>query len=187
MDRVKGSKISGHLGFVKDTYGEEMVRAVIGSMDADDQAALKIVLETGWYPFDLYARLTEAVCHTLSPGDESIYARMGSYSADQTFTTIYKTFRGKDPGDLLRKFVDMHAMRNDPAQMEIENLGVDHCSVLISRPRSTPAVCEVLRAFQQRALELSGAEGARVYENSCSGRGDAYCRFELSWKVAIER
>ncbi|MEW6209229.1 MAG: hypothetical protein AB1631_12735 [Acidobacteriota bacterium] len=181
MGRVKGGKISNKLAFLKDNYSEAMVRQVIDSMDSFDQLALKIILDTAWYEIELYDRLMKAICKIAAGGDESVYTRIGRYSAEQSFTTVYKAFRGKDPEDLLRKMVSMHAMRNDPADMKIVHREAKHCEVRIVEPRSTVAICKVAHAFYIRAIELCGASDVRVKETSCSGKGQPFCQFDLRW------
>lgn len=181
MGRVKGGKISNKLAFVKDNYGEAMVREVIDSMDTFDQLALKIILDTAWYEIDLYDHLMIAICKTAAGGDESVYTRIGYYSAEQSFTTTYRVFRGKDPEDLIRKIVPMHTMRNDPADMKIVHREAGHCEVRIAEPRSTVAICKVKLAFYVRAIELCGAASVEVTETSCSGKGQPFCQFDLRW------
>jgi predicted hydrocarbon binding protein len=181
MGRVKGGKISNKMAFLRDHYGEAMIRRVIESMDAFDQLALKMILDTAWYEIELYDHLMTAICKTAVGGDESVYTRIGYYSAEQSFTTTYKAFRGKDPEDLINKMVAMHAMRNDPADMKIVSHEAGHCEVRIAEPRSTVAICKVALAFYVRAIELCGASSVEVKETSCSGKGQPFCQFDLRW------
>ncbi len=181
MGRVKGGKISNKLAFLKDHYGEAMVRQVIDSMDSFDQLELKIILDTAWYEIELYDHLMIAICKTAAGGDESVYTRIGYYSAEQSFSTTYKAFRGKDPEDLVRKMVTMHAMRNNPADMKIAYYEAGRCMVRIAEPRSTVAICKVAVAFYVRAIELCGASSVEVKETSCSGKGQPFCQFDLNW------
>jgi predicted hydrocarbon binding protein len=181
MGRVKGGKISNKLAFLKDNYGEAMIRRVIDSMDSMDQLSLKIILDTAWYEIELYDRLMTAICKTAAAGDESVYTSIGHYSAEQSFTNVYKAFRGKSPEDLLRKIVSMHAMRNDPADMKIVHQEASHCVVRIIEPRSTVVICKVAHGFYVRAVELCGASDVRVKEISCSGKGQPFCQFDLRW------
>lgn len=183
MAKVKGGKISSKLAFVRETYGEAMVEKIVDSMSPTDKASLKIVLDSAWYPLALYDRLLTTVCDVAAGGDESVYTRIGKHSAEVAFTTTYKAFRGKNPVDLVRKMSSMHAMRNDPAEMEVVSQSENHCTVRISKPQSTVTLCKVSRAFFIRAIELCDGRGVRVLEPRCSGRGDAYCEFNIDWET----
>jgi len=185
MAKVKGGKISSKLAFVKEAYGEAMVEKVLDSMDTAEKSSLKIVLDSGWYPIDLYDRLLLTICDVAAEGDESVYARIGRHSAEKAFTSTYKAFRGKNPGDLVQKMSSMHSMRNDPAEMKVIDQSENHCTVRINQPKSTVTLCKVARAFYIRAIELCDGRGVRVLEPSCSGRGDAYCEFKIDWETGF--
>jgi hypothetical protein len=183
MSRVKGGKISSKLAFVRSHYGEAMVQKVLSSMEPADQIDLKIVLDTNWYPFDLYERLMVNICKVGAGGDESVYARIGRYSADQAFANAYKAFLGKDPADLVKKkIVPMHALRNDPAEMEVVSQQDGQCTVRIVKPRSTVEICKVMQAFIARSFELCGGSAVRVRESCCSGKGDPHCQYDVAWE-----
>lgn len=182
MANVKGGKLSSKLAFVKEVYGEEMVGKVIDSMSADEKASLKMILDSAWYPIALYDRLLIAVCDVAAGGDEAIYTRIGKHSAELAFTTTYRVFRGKNPVDLVKKMSSMHAMRNDPAEMKVVSQSETHCTVRISKPKSTVTLCKVSRAFFVRAVELCDGMSVRVLEARCSAKGDSYCEFNINWE-----
>lgn len=183
MSRVKGGKISSKLSFVKDRYGESKITEVLDSMTVGDQQALAMVLDTEWYALETYDRLVRAICQTVGAGDETIYEKLGAHSAEQAYTSIYKVFRGKDPADLVKKFMNMHSMRNDPSEIEVISKEPGHCIVKVLKPKSTEALCKMSLGFFARAVQLSGGQGTRVRESQCSAKGDPYCQFELTWEA----
>jgi predicted hydrocarbon binding protein len=182
ISRVKGGKISSKFTFLKQEYGDGMVGEVLRSMSPGDQLELKIVLETAWYPFELYERLVLAICKVAARGDDGIYTKMGHHSAQRALTTTYKVFRGKNPVDLLKKLIDMQALRNDPAEMQVVPEGPNRCVVKVLKPKSTLAICKVSKAFYERAVELCGGKNVRVKETQCSGGGSPSCLFDISWE-----
>jgi predicted hydrocarbon binding protein len=181
MGKVKGAKITSKFAFIRDNYGEARIDEVVRSMSASDQIDLKLVLDTAWYPIELYDRLVVSICQRLAGGNQIVYQRMGYHSADLAFNTTYRTFRGKSPDDLFEKMLSMHAMRNDPAEMKIVSRETGSCTVRVVQPRSTRALCKLANAFYVRAVELCGQSNVRVKERNCSGLGDDYCQFEILW------
>jgi uncharacterized protein (TIGR02265 family) len=183
MSRVKGGKISSKLAFVRDQYGERRIAEVLGIMTAGDREAFAMVLDTQWYNIETYDRLVRAICQTVGEGDETIYEKMGAHSAEQAYATTYRVFRGKDPADLVKKFLNMHSMRNDPSEIEVTSKESGHCTVKVLKPKSTEPLCKMSLGFFARAVELCGGKETRVREARCSARGDQYCQFELTWEA----
>lgn len=183
MARIKGNKINSKFAFVRDSYGENTLHKVLNSMPPEDQAALKTVLEGAWYPIELYQRLLLAVCEIAAGGDESVYNAIGRSSAEHAFAKTYKAFLSTNPVDLVnKKMIPMHSLRNDPAKMEAVSEREGHCTIKIIEPRSTLAICKVMRAFIERAFELSGGKAIQIREFSCCAKGGPYCQYELTWQ-----
>lgn len=181
MAKVKGSKISSKFAFVRDEYGEAMVAEVVSSLGPADQEALRMILETGWYPIELYERVMKAICKTAARGNNSVYARIGHHSAEEVLTTTYRIFRGKSPVDLLNNMVPMHSMINDPGEMEVLSEREGQCTIKVIEPRSTETICRVAHSFYERAVQLCGGANVRVREVKCSARGAAFCQFDITW------
>ena len=181
MVRVKGSKISSKLAFVEKEYGPARRADVVAAMSPEDQEALHLVLEVGWYPQDLYARLLETMGRVLAPGDPTFYSRIGRHTAEHQFSHSYKAYRASDLAQMLQNMVPVHSTLNEPGVMTARMEGPDRAVIVVTQPPSTPTICAVSRAFYQRAFELHGATAVSVSEPECTGTGQAACRFEIRW------
>lgn len=182
MAKVKGSKITSKFAFVKEYYGDQALDSLLASMDDEDARALIAVIEAGWYPQDLYERLLKAICSHLAVGDEAIFTRIGHHSAQHLINSTYKVFQSKDPLRLLKNQAPMHTMMNQPGEMEVSSNGPGHCTIKVASPRSSAVICKCARAFYHKAVELCGVTKVSVTEPKCSGNGDNYCQFEITWK-----
>src|SRR5450759_2903862 len=182
MARIKGSKLTSKLEFVQQAYGDEMVPRLLEVMSREDQESLRNVSLLAWYPSFLYDRLAEAICRVAAGGDEKVYDRMGTDSAERQLSTIYVAFRRDDALKTLRNMVPMHSHMNDPGLMEVTADGPGQCTIVVKEPKSTLLGCRVSRAFYRRAVELSGGEAVTVAETSCSAQGDDACRFQIRWE-----
>ncbi len=183
MSRVKGSKISLKTAFVKQHYGDEKLSELIDSMPPADQLALKMILDTAWYPIDLYHRLVIAICQVTAGGDESIYAAVGHHSARLSLDSVYKVFKARSPIAVLNNMIPLHSMMNDPGEMRVTPIGDTQCIVEVLQPPSIPEVCKVAQAFYQASVEVTGAQDVQVRHTACSGKRDPLCRFEISWRM----
>ena len=68
--RTKGIVIKSRLRFVRETFGDDALERILGTLSAADRDVLNgILLPSGWYPKDVNARLDEAIIEVM--GDES--------------------------------------------------------------------------------------------------------------------
>ncbi len=182
MTRIKGSKLSSKLAFVKHAYGEEMLDQVINTMSTDDRPVISDVLDLRWYPSDLYERLVQTICRVAAHGDEAVYDRMGAETAEHQLTNIYASFRRDDLVKTLKNMVPMHSHMNDPGHMEVDSSRDCECTITVTEPRSAAVEsCRISRAFYGRVAELSGATDVHVTERTCTALGDDACRFVIGW------
>lgn len=183
MARIKGTKVTSKLAYVRDVHGEDAAQAVLGALPREDRRRVSSVLEIGWYPQELYERLLVALVDGVGGGDERELDRVGAHSAERQSRGAYSVyFRGKNPGDLLEGMPSMHAMLNDPGEMRVERRRDGHVTLLVGSPRGEVHSCRVARAFYRRAVELCGGREVTVREVECSGRDAPACRFEIRWQ-----
>lgn len=180
--RVKGTKLSSKLTYVKETYGDEALSRVLDALPPEDRKQLHLVLDLAWYPFDLYQRLLQSIVTSAAGGDAAVLERIGEHTADLQAKGAYRVFfRSGDPATVLERMAPMHSLLNDPGEMEVVRTGPRQASIVVRQPPSTQELCRVARAFYRRSLELAGAREVMVREPECSARGGACCRFELRW------
>ena len=77
---VKGGAIKSRLEFVRELGGEPAVQRVLARLPEADQEVCAHVLAGMWYPFDLNARLDEAIAAETGI-EEQVFLLMGEKSA----------------------------------------------------------------------------------------------------------
>src|SRR4051812_9068265 len=101
--RVKGGAILSRLEFVRERGGEAAVQRVLARLSEEDRKASSQLLSGAWYPFDLNARLDEAVAEEFNIG-ERIFQLMGQKSADHNLRGPHRVFvTERDPHGLLKR------------------------------------------------------------------------------------
>lgn len=158
-----------------------MIDRVVRALPAADQELIREVLDIRWYSSDLYDRLVHAICTVAAGGDEAIYDRMGTESADLQLNNIYAAFKRNDLLKMFRNMVPMHSHLNDPAHMQVDSTRDGECTIIVRQPRSTTTGCRISRAFYRRVAEIAGADDVRVRESTCTAEGDDACRFVVQW------
>ena len=182
MSNVKGSKISLKLAFVKEYYGDDALARLLKSMPPEDQLALRMILDAGWYPIDLYHRTVIAICKVLARGDESVYTTIGHHSAQLSLDSVYKVFRAKNPITVLKNMVPLHSLMNDPGEMRVIPICENQCTVEVLKPESMVEICKVAKAFYYRSVELAGGMDIKIKHPRCTGLGHALCQFDIAWR-----
>ena len=180
--KVKGTKITSKLTFLRKEYGEAMVDRVLESMEPTDRAVLSSVVDLGWYDMPLYDALVNAVVQVAGKGNEHILERIGRYGAEDLSQHAYKVYyRSGDPETVLEKMVPIHESLNDPGEMEIVKRRDRELSVIVTEPQGSKRRCQVARAFYQRSVELCNVQDVVVEMPRCSGTGCDACEFVVRW------
>lgn len=181
MSKVKGSKLSSKLAFVRERYGDEAAAKVTGAMSEEDRSALRLLLEISWYPQELYDRLVETIRDTVGNGDPAILDEIGRHSAKHQLTHLMRTYRAKELEETLRNQEPIHSRVNDPGSMTVD-VADRRCTIRVREPKSTLTSCRIAKAFYESTVELYGARNVVVKEPECSAKGDPLCRFEIEWQ-----
>ncbi len=151
VSKVKGTKITSKLVFLRNEYGDSMVERVLDAVDSEDRQKLSCVVDLGWYELSLFEALLRAIVGVVGKGNEHILERIGRHSAGELSQHAYKVYyRSGDPETVLQKMEPIHASLNDPGQMEVLKRQDRKLSVLVFEPRGSLLSCKVARAFYQR-------------------------------------
>lgn len=183
MSKVKGTKITSKIAFLREHFDDAAVQRVFDSLGPEDRARMGLVVDLGWYDMDLYDKILQAIVDEAAGESGQILDRMGRHSADSLSQHAYKVYyRSKDPETVLSKMIPIHTALNDPGEMEVVRRQEGQLSVIVKEPTSTLAHCRVAKAFYERSVELCDVAEVAVDEVQCSAKGDGVCEFVVSWQ-----
>lgn len=77
--KVKGSKISSKVAFVREQFGEDGLRALIDTLPESDRNDVSSIIDLRWYPIELYDRVLNGIVRVIGRGDEAILDRIGAH------------------------------------------------------------------------------------------------------------
>ncbi len=181
--RIKGSVLKSRLAFVQDLAQEAGVARVLGRLAPAQQAELKGLLATKWYPFTLGRDLDEAIVAELGRGQSSFFEKLGVASAEKNLTGVHKEFLvAGNPHAFLERTPMIYSFYYDKGRREYQKVGPSE-AVLTTHDAETFSVpdCATVVGWHRRALEMCGARSPRVVEEECRARGGHVCRYRLSW------
>ena len=185
--QVKGTAFNARMSFVIEKFGEDKLSAV---WDRAPQVHALLSTTGNFYPSRLYdyshyVAFNQAVADVFYGGKESAYIDMGLDSASGALQSVHKIFvMNKDVRSFLRSlpvlfnayYVDMGMVTVDLSERE------NTVTIVIKVPR-TPhrSLCQVLRGYVLRGMEMCGARSVADHEETCMARGDESCTFNITW------
>jgi uncharacterized protein (TIGR02265 family) len=182
MIQIKGSVLKARLAFAneREPGGAE---AVLQQLPVEDQAALRSLLATSWYPFDLGQRLDRAIVDLFGKGKPEFFEQIGEASAEKNLTGVHKHFLvAGDPQAFLARAPMVYSFYYDRGRREYEKTG-EREAVLTTLDAEvfSLADCATVVGWHRKALEMCGARNPRVVEEECRARGASVCRYRLNW------
>jgi uncharacterized protein (TIGR02265 family) len=181
--RVKGSVLRARLAFVQDLAPRDGLARVLARLPVSDQAELRSILATKWFPFELGERLDQAIVAELGRGRPAFFEQLGAASADKNLGGVHREFLvAGDPHAFLERTPMIYSFYYDKGRREYARVGPRE-AVLTTHDAETFSVadCATVVGWHRRALELCGARDPLVAEEECRARGGRVCRYRLSW------
>src|SRR5262245_42878399 len=186
MAEIKGILLSAWMDFLKNRYGKEAVSEVIEGLAPEDRVLLAApFLASSWYPYRTLHALRKATRPLAGQTGENLSAEIGRFMAEYVFTGVYRSLLVKDPIKQVDKFSSIKEFFfREARKLESEITSERSCVVRYRyEPGAVPtrAICESLRGFWSRTLELSGAAGVRCAHTKCVASKAPFCEFVFDW------
>ena len=180
---IKGVVLRSRLSYVRDNMGEAAARSVLDRLPEADQTALARILPASWYPFELQARLDDAIAFQMGIG-EKIFRLLGEQSARDNLASTHRAFvDAHDPHGLLQHSASIHQAYYDTGHRVYEHLGPKSAVLRTFDCLSTSrAECLTNMGWHQAAIEICGGRHARVSDPFCRARGDKHCEYLCEWE-----
>ena len=184
MQQIKGSVLKSRLAFVEQSFGDDALRRVMESLGPDDQRALRMILPSSWFPFEVGRRLDAAIVSQVGNGDERFFERLGEASAEKNLSTVHRGLLTQgDAHAFLAKAPNIYRLYYEKGHRDYEKTGEREGVVTTYDAETFSAPdCGTVRGWYRKALEMCGVKNVRVVEEECRARGGSVCRYRISWE-----
>jgi len=184
LSNVKGSAFSSRILWVRLHHGEAGIDRLIRQASPELGQLLRDgAVMSRWYPFELFVEINLALDRVFGTGDMALIKTLGRHGADANLTTIYRLFYKVGTVKwLLARAPRLWGMHYDSGTLHVDTFPGREAALRIegfSHPHR--AHCLSVWGWTERSVELSGGADVRSDEMACRVRGDAHCRFLLSW------
>jgi hypothetical protein len=182
---AKGSTLRSTLAFVAAAGGEEARSRVLARLSPADRAAVDAAAPTDEVPLPLLLALWRAVDAELGADDPGWPERSGAFSIESSGVQHYRGILLKNsPGEFLTQRVSLFQLFYGPGNMEVVEEEAGRAILrLVGFDSGSDVFCRRQTGGLLRAVELAGGADASVRHVRCAGEGDAFCEWELRWKV----
>jgi len=184
---VKGVQLNAVMGFLEERFGAEAVAKAIEGLSQEDRELLpKTILDSTWYPFDVW-RPVRRISRVLAPDSTGpdLAIDMGRANADYAFAGVYRSLLTRDPVAIVKKFSWLHGLFfREAVTLRSEMTGPTSCRLRYHYTDSfgpARSNCLAILGFWMRTLELAGAANVTGEHTTCVREGGDCCEYSMSW------
>lgn len=184
MLELKGPLFHSTIKYIKSKDGEERYKAYVAQLPEEVQTFLsKPILSSKFYPVELLKLMTLSYVSFTGKDAVTIFRDIGSVSAEEGFSGIYKIFfKVGSPASMIKTapFVyksyynqgEMKAISagKNTAHVQITGSGIDHIFL-----------CCRLTGFIAKTMELAGGINVRVDHAQCFAKGNPIEEWIGTW------
>lgn len=188
MAEIKGILLNAWMIFLKNRYGAEAISQALNQLNDEDRLPLSSpFLASSWYPYSTLQSFRKLTQPFITPADQNLSFEIGSYLAEYVFTGVYKSLMEKNPIKQVEKFSWIREFFfQETRTLETEIINDTRCLVRYRYEKGatpTRAICDSLRGFWSKTLELSGAAKVQSTHPKCVAKGAACCEFIFEWEA----
>lgn len=184
LPQARGSTVRTTLEFVRQSWGEAMVEAILGEFDADDQTALRNAGNTDYVPYELVLSLWRSADVRLAARQPDWVEEAGAFAIASTGQELYGGILLKrSPVEFITQSVSLFQLYYSQGNVQAVEVEANRAVLrLTGFDTLGPLFCRRLAGGLRSATTLAGGRDARVRHVRCVFEGDAYCEWELRWR-----
>lgn len=181
----RGSTVLATLGYIEAIHGAVMRDAIVGSLPASVREQLARIEATAEWPYDDLLVLWRAADALLAGIDPQWMERSGAHSIESTGVQLYSgILRKRSPHEFLTQSVSLFQLYYYPGDMEVVEEEAGRAVLRLSDFDSQDVLfCRRQTGGLRQALLQAGGESPRVKHVRCVHLHDAFCEWELVWRV----
>lgn len=181
--KVKGVAFRSVLAALEELRSKSMVERVLGSLSSDDRSSIEFrVVNTGWYPIELYATLLDAIATVSGEGDSLVRA-VGATALRRDVTGVYRVmFRVFSPENVLTISAKLFGFYYDTGSLAIVEKRQGYARSEYQRCKGFSRLMWVeLLGSSEEMLSIAGARNAKGRIVRGGDDGDGACVIEVAW------
>jgi hypothetical protein len=182
--KIKGGALAARASFVNEHFGSGAWESVVQALPAEMRSGLGMILPSSWFPFEVGKAVDAAIVDVLGKGDRQVFERIGAASADKNLGGSHRHFLAPgDPQGFLAKAPTVYGFYYDTGRREYQPTGpTSGVLTTYDAEAFSAADCLTVIGWHKRALEMCGARGVSMTEETCRASQGPYCRYVVRWE-----
>jgi len=145
------------------------------------------ILDSAWYPLELYTRFGLAAFEILANGDPRISYMGGQIRGEELFKGVYKSIIiDKYPMKSLHRFVGMYGLLFNFSVFTIEDVGENHVKIFHKFDRKNLEknipYCHHLMGLLDTLIEMTGGKDIKIELTAKQWENAPATIFGITWK-----
>jgi hypothetical protein len=180
---IKGGLLRARFLFIVLNHGADVWAKIVAGLPQTDREALDEIEIDNWYSLATLDRVDSAIADELDGDREEVFTALGEFSATSSLSGPFSSLLNSDIHGFLTQTALIHRSYQDFGDATYEVLS-DNSGLLKIDYEDAPPIsyCTSGTAYFRRAIELCGAQNARITHTRCAGRGDVVCEFYATWQ-----
>ena len=185
MANIRGVSLISSVKYITTNFGDGGFTKIVDSLEPEDRDILRSKLHPmNWYPVKMYSAFIAAADKIFGKGDLGMCFEIGKYSAEDTFSGLYKVFLEMgNPHFIIRRGHIAWRTIVDTGELEIEQAGDKFVKLKITGfEEPTKPFCVKIAGYFSKVLEMSGAKNVRIKEDKCAADNCPACEYQMEWE-----
>ncbi len=181
---AKGAALHATLEYL-DSRGDSVRARVLAALKDDERSQMESVTPTDEVPYGLLVTLWDAADAELRATVPGWMEEAGGFSIMARGSQMYGgILRKKDPHEFLTQSVSLFQLFYHPGDMQVVDEEVGRAVLRLDGfDAATPLFCRRQTGGLTAALAIAGGDNPVVRHVRCVLEGDAFCEWELLWKI----
>jgi hypothetical protein len=186
---AKGSTVQGTLEFLRVSAEPHTVGIILDALPEACRNRLVSSSAVAEVPYEDLVALWEAADAMLAPEDPAWVERQGAFAIEQLGPRLYSgLLRKRSPEEFLSQGVSLFQLYYHPGNVEVVDRSPGHAVVrLVGFHVVDRFFCRRFTGAWPALLRVAGGVDTQAHHVRCAREGDAFCEWELGWRVLNRR
>jgi hypothetical protein len=180
--------VQSTLEFVRSRLGDIELARALQLLPPEERVRLESVVPTGEVAYADLVSLWEAIDRTIATTAPTWIEQSGAFSIQSRGAQLYGgILRKSSPTEFLTQSVSLFRLFYHPGDMVVVEEGAGRAVLrLVGFAPASSLFCRRQTGGLTQALELAAGGLPTTRHVRCSGEGDAFCEWEMTWELTRE-
>lgn len=180
---ARGSTVRATFDFLRQTYGQAMLDAILATMDRDASQLLSAARTTDFLPYDQVRALWRSADARLRGAHPLWMEEAGAFAIASLGQRLYGgLLRKSTPEEFLTQSTFVYQLYYSQGELQPVEIEPGRAVLRLVGFSGDSLFCRRQTGGIASAIRIAGGNQVRVDHVRCTAEGDAYCEWEMLWR-----